>query len=114
MTNGYIGSYTKKNGKGIYRFELNENQSRIDLLETGFELEASTYLVRNNEVLYGINKEGEQCGVASLKIDDNGELHLLNKCLSSKAGTGCMYRFQKINDIYLKRYMVLASYVCMN
>ena len=48
MTNGYIGSYTKKNGKGIYRFELNENQSRIDLLETGFELEAS-YLVRNNE-----------------------------------------------------------------
>ena len=44
MTNGYIGSYTKKNGKGIYRFELNENQSRIDLLETGFELEASTYL----------------------------------------------------------------------
>ncbi|MBH4638805.1 beta-propeller fold lactonase family protein, partial [Staphylococcus aureus] len=89
MTNGYIGSYTKKNGKGIYRFELNENQSRIDLLETGFELEASTYLVRNNEVLYGINKEGEQCGVASLKIDDNGELHLLNKCLSSKAGTGC-------------------------
>lgn len=43
MTNGYIGSYTKKNGKGIYRFELNENQSRIDLLETGFELEASTY-----------------------------------------------------------------------
>ncbi|HDI0424658.1 TPA: beta-propeller fold lactonase family protein, partial [Staphylococcus aureus] len=57
MTNGYIGSYTKKNGKGIYRFELNENQSRIDLLEIGFELEASTYLVRNNEVLYGINKE---------------------------------------------------------
>ncbi|MGT2596666.1 beta-propeller fold lactonase family protein [Staphylococcus aureus] len=50
MTNGYIGSYTKKNGKGIYRFELNENQSRIDLLETGFELEASTYLVRNNKV----------------------------------------------------------------
>ncbi|WP_310651572.1 beta-propeller fold lactonase family protein, partial [Staphylococcus aureus] len=50
MTNGYIGSYTKKNGKGIYRFELNENQSRIDLLEIGFELEASTYLVRNNEV----------------------------------------------------------------
>lgn len=48
MTQGYIGSYTKKNGKGIYRFDLNEDQSRIDLLETGFELEASTYLVRNN------------------------------------------------------------------
>ncbi|HDS1928343.1 TPA: lactonase family protein [Staphylococcus aureus] len=105
MTNGYIGSYTKKNGKGIYRFELNENQSRIDLLETGFELEASTYLVRNNEVLYGINKEGEQCGVASLKIDDNGELHLLNKCLSSKAGTGC---YVSISED--KRYLFEAVY----
>ncbi len=100
MTNGYIGSYTKKNGKGIYRFELNENQSRIDLLEIGFELEASTYLVRNNEVLYGIN-EGEQCGVASLKIDDNGELHLLNKCLSSKAGTGCyVWILRRLNNLF--------------
>uniref|UniRef100_UPI001BFD15F4 beta-propeller fold lactonase family protein n=1 Tax=Staphylococcus aureus TaxID=1280 RepID=UPI001BFD15F4 len=89
MTIGDIGSFTKKNGKGMYRFEVNENQTRSDLLETGFELEASTYLVRNNQVLYGINKEGEQCGVASLNIDDNGELHLLIKCLSSKAGTGC-------------------------
>ncbi len=33
-----------------------------------YELEASTYLVRNNEVLYGINKEGEQCGVAARKL----------------------------------------------
>ena len=24
MTKGYIGSYTKKNGKGIYQFELDE------------------------------------------------------------------------------------------
>lgn len=59
MINGYIGFYIKKNGKGIYCFELNENQLCIDLLEIGFELEVFIYLVCNNEVLYGINKEGE-------------------------------------------------------
>jgi 6-phosphogluconolactonase (cycloisomerase 2 family) len=46
-----------------------------------------------------------QCGVASLKIDDNGELHLLNKCLSSKAGTGCYVSISEIplqiNIVYL-------------
>ncbi len=55
----------------IYRFELNENQSRIDLLEIGFELR-SVYIfgaykrkVSDTES----TKKEEQCGVASLKID---------------------------------------------
>lgn len=29
MTIGYIGSYTKHNGKGIYRYELDDVQGRI-------------------------------------------------------------------------------------
>lgn len=118
MTQGYIGSYTKKNGKGIYHFDLNEDQSSIDLLETGFELEASTYLVRNNHFLYGITKEGEQCGVASLKIDGNGKLSLLNKCLPSTAGTGCyvslsedkQYLFEAVYGAGIIRMYELDTY----
>ena len=34
MTLGYIGSYTKKNGKGIYRFKLNDETGVIEALET--------------------------------------------------------------------------------
>ena len=40
-----------------------------------------------------------------MKIDDNGELHLLNKCLSSKAGTGC---YVSISED--KRYLFEAVY----
>ena len=47
MTLGYIGSYTKKSGKGIYRFKLNDETGVIEALETGYEIEASTYLTRN-------------------------------------------------------------------
>lgn len=56
-----------------------------------------SYTWCNNVVLYGIKEEGEimRRSWVSLKIDDNGELHLLNKCLSSKAVAVVMYRFQE-------------------
>lgn len=88
-TRGYIGSYTKKEGKGIYRFELNEDNGQIDSVETGYEIEASTYLAQTEDFLYAITKEGEQCGVAAFKKDDEGNLTLINKCLESTQGTGC-------------------------
>lgn len=89
MTLGYIGSYTKKSGKGIYRFKLNDETGVIEALETGYEIEASTYLTRNESFLYAITKEGEECGVASFSIKEDGQLELINKCLASKQGTGC-------------------------
>ncbi|BBD92081.1 lactonase family protein [Staphylococcus caprae] len=95
MTIGYIGSYTKKNGKGIYRFELNELEGTIKNVETGYEIEASTYLTRNENFLYAITKEEEDCGIASFKIKNNGELELINKCLVSKNGTGCYIQVSK-------------------
>lgn len=86
---GYIGSYTKKEGKGIYRFVLDESKAAIEKVETGFEIEASTYLARKNQFLYAITKEGERCGIASFRVENDGELVLLNKCLDSVEGTGC-------------------------
>ncbi|MBF7016661.1 6-phosphogluconolactonase [Staphylococcus durrellii] len=88
-TIGYIGSYTKKEGKGIYRFELDEAKGQITTAETGYEIEASTYLVQYNSYLYAITREGDDCGVASFEIGDKGKLTLINKCLESTAGTGC-------------------------
>ena len=67
MTIGYIGSYTKYNGKGIYRYELDDVQGRIKFLETGYNIEASTYLAQTDDYLYAITKEDAQCGVASFK-----------------------------------------------
>ncbi|MBI5973717.1 6-phosphogluconolactonase [Staphylococcus caledonicus] len=88
-TRGYIGSYTKKEGKGIYRFELNEDSGQIETVETGYDIQASTYLAQTEDFLYAITKEGDDCGVAAFKKDDEGQLTLINKCLESTQGTGC-------------------------
>lgn len=88
-TKGYVGSYTKKEGKGIYIFELNEDNGEIQSVDTGYDIEASTYLAQTEQFLYAITKENEACGVAAFKKDENGQLTLINKCLASENGTGC-------------------------
>lgn len=88
-TIGYIGSYTKKEGKGVYRFELDEQTGTITEVETGYELEASTYVNQHDAFLYAVTREGEDCGIASLKIGEDGKLSLINKCLASTKGSGC-------------------------
>ncbi|WP_114603006.1 lactonase family protein [Staphylococcus sp. EZ-P03] len=86
---GYIGSYTKKDGKGIYRFVLDEANEKVSEVSTAYEIEASTFITRRNQFLYAITKEGERCGVASFRVENDGTLTLLNKCLDSVEGTGC-------------------------
>ncbi|MDK9866440.1 MULTISPECIES: 6-phosphogluconolactonase [Staphylococcus] len=88
-TTGYIGTYTKKEGKGVYRFELDEQTGSVTEVETGYELEASTYVNQHNSFLYTVTREGDNCGVASLKIEEDGKLSLINKCLASTKGSGC-------------------------
>ncbi|RFD72520.1 lactonase family protein [Staphylococcus pasteuri] len=89
MTKGYIGSYTKNKGQGIYQFDFDEQQGQMTQVETANQIEASTYLTRNDQFLYAITKEGDNCGVASFKIGNDGQLTLINKCLASQNGTGC-------------------------
>ena len=45
MTIGYIGSYTKKNGKGIYRFELNELEGLLKTLKQDMKLKLQPILL---------------------------------------------------------------------
>jgi len=87
-TVGYIGSYTKKDGKGIYRFELNEEAKKLETIETGYEVQASTYVVQHGDFLYGIKKENDKAGVAAYRIDAEGKLEFINDCLES-AESGC-------------------------
>ena len=84
MTKGYIGSYTKNNGQGIYQFDFDEQQGQMTQVETANQIEASTYLTRNDQFLYAITKEGDNCGVASFKFQGEGKLELINKCLLNK------------------------------
>lgn len=79
---GFIGSYTKKEGQGIYQFELNNNQITVNV---AYKVPASTYVIQYNDYLYGLKTETKS-GVQAYKIDD--ELEVINDCLVDD-GNGC-------------------------
>ncbi|MCS4486927.1 6-phosphogluconolactonase [Staphylococcus americanisciuri] len=88
-TKGYIGSYTKKDGKGIYRFELDEQTGKVTTVETAFELNASTYLSQFKNTLLAITKDDTNAGLATFNIKADDTLEETGRCLSSVKGSAC-------------------------
>ncbi|MCU5746186.1 lactonase family protein [Staphylococcus sp. SQ8-PEA] len=87
-SNGYIGTYTKKSGKGIYYFELDEELGKVVEVSTGREVEASTYINTYDRFLYAVTRNGDECGIASYELKEDGSLEFINDCLVSE-GNGC-------------------------
>lgn len=81
---GLIGSYTKQDGKGIYNFILDTEKKSIVSVETGYEVEASTYIMQHNNFLYGIKKADGKAGIQSYKINDDNTLEVINDLLVSQ------------------------------
>ncbi|WP_163536633.1 lactonase family protein [Gracilibacillus sp. YIM 98692] len=78
---GYVGTYTKKESKGVYRFELDLDEKKLRNVELAAELDNPTYLTVNqdNSLLYAVSKEGEEGGLTSFRLDQQtGDLHQLN------------------------------------
>ncbi|PDY85209.1 lactonase family protein [Bacillus toyonensis] len=74
---GYVGTYTKENSEGIYKFTLDTKAKKISNVILAAKLDNPTYVTinRNNEYLYSVVKEGESGGVAAYSIDSKtGEL----------------------------------------
>lgn len=80
---GFIGSYTKQDGKGIYSFTLDTEQKTIKSVETAYEVPASTYVMQHGDKLYGIKKVDDKAGVQSYQIHEDGSLSVINDNLSS-------------------------------
>ncbi|HDR7985932.1 TPA: lactonase family protein [Bacillus cereus] len=79
---GYIGTYTKENSEGIYKFILDTEAKKIGNVTLTAKLDNPTYVTinRNNEYLYSVVKEGESGGVAAYSIDSHtGELKAKNR-----------------------------------
>ena len=57
---GYVGTYTKENSEGIYKFTL-DVEAKISNVTLAAKLDNPTYVTinRNNEYLYSVVKEGE-------------------------------------------------------
>lgn len=82
---GYIGTYTKKNSKGIYQFTLDGSLGKIIDIKLAAELSNPTYLTisKDNQHLYAVVQDGEAGGVAAFQLNEQtGELIHLNQQVS--------------------------------
>lgn len=85
---GYIGTYTKGESKGIYRFALDTEVERILDVKPVATLENPTYVTisKDNKNLYSVVKEGEKGGITAFSInEENGELLKINSQFSEGA-----------------------------
>lgn len=88
---GYIGTYTKGNSKGIYRFTLDTVEGKISTPVLAAELTDPTYITisEDNKHLYAILKEAGSGGVSAYSInEDSSDLTYLGKQLTPN-GSSC-------------------------
>lgn len=84
---GYIGTYTQKKSKGIYRFTLDPEAEELnggDLIE---EFQGPLYLDIQDDKLYSLKQDGDTAGIATFEIAD-GELKFIDECLP-EGENGC-------------------------
>ncbi|MBP3039624.1 lactonase family protein [Bacillaceae bacterium Marseille-Q3522] len=81
---GYIGTYTKGNSKGIYKFTFDSTMKKLSEAIPVVELGNPTYLTASSDkkFLFAVAKDGENGGVASYAINgETGDLTFLSKQL---------------------------------
>ncbi|MDQ0229364.1 lactonase family protein [Metabacillus malikii] len=85
---GYIGTYTKGDSKGIYSFSLDTKAGSLSPVKLEAQLDNPTYvnISSDNKYLYAVVKDGSNGGVASYAINDQtGSLTELNRQVSEGA-----------------------------
>ncbi|MFE4811557.1 lactonase family protein [Peribacillus simplex] len=104
---GYIGTYTKGNSKGIYRFTLDTAEGKLSTPVLAAELTDPTYVAisQDKKNLYAILKEAGSGGVSAYSInEESGELTFLGKQLTPN-GSSC-----HISVDSKKQVLVTSSY----
>lgn len=85
---GYIGTYTRENSEGVYRFVLNTAEQKFEGVRLVAKLENPTYLAisEDKQHAYAVCKQNDMGGVASFEIQpDSGEFRYLNRRLQKGA-----------------------------
>lgn len=107
MFTGYLGSYTKEESKGVYRFNFDSEQAEIVDVTSVAELNNPTYVAvsANNQNLYAVSQDGELGGIVAFAIDqETGALTKLNS-LSEAGSPPCHVSVNQANTI-----VVTANY----
>ncbi|WP_411842367.1 lactonase family protein [Salinicoccus sp. HZC-1] len=87
---GYVGTYTKEKGEGIYRYELDLEKGEFESVETAAKCPNATYLDIQNDRVYAIKKGKTKSGIATYEVADleTGELKFIDDCLE-EGDSGC-------------------------
>lgn len=82
---GFVGTYTKQDGKGIHSFQLDTEKAELLNATVAAEVNNSTYVTisENEQFLYAVEKGGKGGGVAAFSIQD-GKLQKVNDVLESE------------------------------
>lgn len=81
-----LGSYTKKDSKGIYRILFDSAEGSFSTLEELIKEDNPTYLAHSEkETLYSVTKEEGKGGLASYKLMGDGTYQLINRVTSEGA-----------------------------
>lgn len=96
----YISGYTKKDSKGIYYLELNNENLTDPVLVK--ELGNPTYLQidYNTNILYCNNSSNGVSGISSFKIQDDGNLLDISSSYTNNANACYLYLDKKYSKIH--------------
>ncbi|MGG3845165.1 lactonase family protein [Aeribacillus composti] len=104
---GYIGTYTKGESKGIYKFTLDTEKKEISEAKVAAELDNPTYVAisKDNQNLYSVVKDGNSGGLAVFSIDEQtGDLQSINRQVT-EGPSPCHVSVNKANH-----FVVTANY----
>lgn len=106
MINGFIGTYTSNESKGIYSFYI-END-KIKSLSLSIKIENPTYIVKKGDFLFSTcskNIDGELYGgIASFKILKDNTLQFINSRLLKGKSPCHIYIDENIKNIFSSNY----------
>lgn len=107
MTQSFIlGGYTKRVNKGIHSIEFNADNGTFGASQLIAELDGPTYvgLSQAKDLLFAIDKEDDQGGIAAFEKDENGQWQSLTSAYG-EYGSGCHVSYREESQtVYVSNY----------
>lgn len=112
-----LGSYTKKDSKGIYSIELDLEKKEMFNLKSIIEENNPTFLDKSDKgVIYTVSKEEDFGGIASYKKEVDGSFTFLNRVMAKGAPPCYVSVDEKRQLVYGANYHqgIITSYQINN
>lgn len=104
---GYLGTYTKKESEGVYRFTFDQEKEEITAVDAVGHIDNPTYVTPSYDgaYLYAVAKEGQEGGVTAFKIDESTKALTKLNSLTKAGSPPCHVSVNKDNTL-----LVTANY----